>query len=163
MSLQTLPLYDIISVWRDTLKNSGDIRDWCMSKYSRRPKIYVGIDRKDPPDEADCPYIILVPSEISKIEGEDQEEHSYLIPVAWAIKNEEYRMIIDDVHEAMGIGEANAFGQLIFETLAGISEDNPITRIEQAIEPVMFFPQIVGTVACELVITPTIGGELVYP
>lgn len=156
--IQTLPLSTIVQAWRDALAASAEINDYCLAHYGRIPKIFIGISRKAPPTESDCPYIVIRPG--TKEEGEIGE-FTYVISVGWAIKNEN-QTELGSVVEQDGVFECDALGQMIYEALAEVSPSNPITRSRYEIEPIEFYPQFVGQMELEISITPAIGGSIDY-
>lgn len=156
--IQTLPLSTIVRVWRDLLAENSAINDYCITHYGRTPKIFVGINAKKPPTEADCPYIVIRPG--AKEEGE-LEEFRYVISVGWAVKNETQSQT-GSVIEQNGVYECDDLGQLIYQALAEASANSPVTRCQYEIEPVEFWPQFVGQMELETAVTPAIGGQVSY-
>lgn len=94
---KTLPLATIITAWAQALVRSAEINAFCLLQYRRTPTIFVGINKKKPPTEDDCPYIVIRPG--AKEEGE-LDAYSYVISVGWAIKNENETRISEDNFEA---------------------------------------------------------------
>lgn len=156
--IQTLSLSTIVRAWRDLLAANATISDYCLARYGRTPRLYVGINAKKPPTEADCPYIVIRPG--VKEEGE-LEEFTYAISVGWAIKNEN-QTTNDNVIEQNGVYECDDLGQLIYQALAEASANSPVTRSQYEIEPIEFWPQFVGQMELETTITPAIGGSITY-
>jgi hypothetical protein len=95
--IKTLPLMTIITAWGKALGQNAEINAFCLSKYNKTPTIYVGINKKKPPTEDDCPYIVIRPG--VKEEGE-LDVYSYVISVGWAIKNENETRIDEGNFEA---------------------------------------------------------------
>lgn len=155
---RTLPLTTIIDTWQKALAESTEINDFCLEKYSKKPKIFVGINRKKPPTEDDCPYIVIRPG--VKEEGE-LDSYSYVISVGWAIKNGKETQI-GSVIAQDGVSESDDLGQMIYELLFDVSQYSPITLCQYELEPIEFWPQFVGEMALEIQITPTIGGQINY-
>lgn len=156
--IQTLALSTIVSAWRDALSQDPGIRAWCLEHYGKPARIFVGINRKRPPTEADCPYIVIRPG--VKEEGE-LDEFTYVISVGWAIRNESVTES-DGAIEQDGITESDELGQLIYGLLADLSPSSPVTKCVYELESVEFWPQYVGQMELEISITPTIGGSITY-
>ncbi len=152
--MPTLALKTIWKKWKSALKENQDIIDYCQLKYGKNHTIYTGINRKNSPKEANCPYIIIIPG--SKSEGEDLAEFMYSISIGWAISNEN---MTDN--ELDGLGECDDLGQLILSALNSVSPNHPLSTVEYEINPIEFFPQIVGEMLLELTITPLIGVETI--
>lgn len=157
--IQTLKITDIVVRWKEALAASQDIRDFCLTKYGKEPKIYVGLNRKKPPGEKDCPLIIIRPG--AKIEGEDEKQFTYVISVGWGVVSE-VETISGNVIEMAGVNECDQLGQLIYETLVNVNPSYPVSSVNYETDPIEFFPQFVGEMQLELSITPAIGGSLVY-
>ena len=132
------------------------ILEYCQGKYERDPTVFVGINRKDPPKDADCPYIVILPG--VKAEGEDVPDFHYGLTVGWVISNEEM-----ENNELTGLGECDDLGQLILEAIKAICPDHPVSTVTYELNPVDHFPKIIGEMQLELSITPYIGaGEINY-
>jgi hypothetical protein len=157
--VQTIPIYDILTVWRDILSNDIKIKEFCLEKYHKEPKIYLGIDLKNPPSVLDCPLIILCPG--TKIEGEDEEEFRYAISVSWGIVNEK-RKITGNIIEYFGIKEADEFGQLILLALSEANQDHPISSVHYELDSLDFFPQHCGEMRLEITVPRLMGAEMKY-
>lgn len=157
--ISTLKLNDIIIKWRDALHASQPIRDYCLSKYSKAPKIYVGINGKNPPSDTDCPMIILYPGR--KLEGLELKEYTYTITVGWSIV-QNASTTANDVTEYSGVAECDALGQLIYLELAQLSTGNPISEVKYNIEPVAYYPRFPGRMDITLKITSVNGYSIEY-
>lgn len=48
--------------WKDALSTDSDLTAWAKAYYGRAHKVYVNIDERNAPGEADCPYIQLRPT-----------------------------------------------------------------------------------------------------
>lgn len=156
--IQTLALSTIAGAWRDALAADEGIRSWCLEHYGKALRIFVGINHKRPPTEADCPYIVIRPG--VKEEGE-LDEFTYVISVGWAIRNEHVTES-DGVIEQDGIAESDELGQLVYGVLVDLSPPSPVTKCVYELEPTEFWPQFVGQMELEISITPTIGGSITY-
>lgn len=157
MQVQTLPLTAIAAAWSRALAGSAPIVSFC-SRYERQLQVFVGVNRKRPPTDADCPYIVIRPG--AKEEGE-VDPFRYVISVGWAIKNEAETQF-EGVVEQAGITECDQLGQLIYAELADLSPSSPVTRCNYELEAIEFWPQFVGDMELEISITPTIGGAITY-
>jgi hypothetical protein len=157
--VSTLKLIDIIYKWRDALQASQAIQNYCTTKYSKVPKIYVGINGKTLPSGTDCPVIILYPG--AKSEGLELQEYSYKLTVGWSV-NQEATVVTNNVTEYSGVAECDDLGQLIYLELAQLSTDNPISAVDYNIEPVAYFPQFCGRMDIMVKITPVNGYNITY-
>lgn len=157
--ISTLKLSDITSRWRNALQTSTTIQNYCSAKYNRRPKIYVGMNGKKLPADADCPLIILYPG--AKSEGLELKEYSYNLTVGWTIL-QAGATTTDNITEYLGVAECDELGQLIYLELAGVSVDNPISAVHYSIEPVAYYPRFPGHMDITVKITPVNGYRIEY-
>jgi hypothetical protein len=154
----TIPLYDIVKKWRDKLSGSTAISGYCQEQYGKGHTVFVGVNLKRPPDEKDCPYIVILPG--ASIEGE-VEELKYAINIGWAIKNEN-QTVDGNVVELEGIEEVSELGELILAEVAEANPSYPVTEVTTTIEPVEYFPQLVGEMELTIGIEPVIGAGITY-
>ena len=157
--IPTLNLSDITGRWRDTLQASQPIRDYCLAKYNKAPAIYVGINGKTPPADTDCPLIILYPG--AKSEGLELQEYTYKLTVGWTILQAE-AAASNNVKEYLGVTECDGLGQLIYQELAQIDADHPISEVHYSIEPVAYYPRFTGRMDITLKITLANGYRITY-
>ncbi|TCL76820.1 hypothetical protein EDC14_1001102 [Hydrogenispora ethanolica] len=160
-----LLLTGIIAGWRDRLRQSQTIHDFCQAKYGKAPAIFVGSDPARPPADADCPYILIQPG--WKTEGTDRKQYRYAVPVQWAIVNPD-RTAADGVTELAGIYDCDQLGQLILDEIAQASPANPISYVkyfpltEEALASGGYSPRFTGAMEVKLYIVPAMGGGLNY-
>lgn len=157
--IPTLKLSDITGRWRDTLQASQPIQDYCLTKYSKAPNIYVGINGKTPPADSDCPLIILYPG--AKSEGLELQEYTYKLTVGWTILQAEAAES-NNVKEYLGVTECDGLGQLIYQELAQIEADHPVSKVHYSIEPVAYYPRFTGRMDITLKITLANGYRITY-
>ncbi|MHB8109760.1 MAG: hypothetical protein ACYDHW_06980 [Syntrophorhabdaceae bacterium] len=56
---------------RDGIANNAAIKVWTQANYAKDHKVFVGMDTRNPPGEADCPFVVMIPHH--KMAGEDAE------------------------------------------------------------------------------------------
>lgn len=152
--MPTLPLKTIWKKWQHTLETDQAIEEFCQQKYGKSLTVYTGLNRKNPPKAENCPFAVILPG--TKSEGEDVGEFVYALTVGWAIVNENMTG-----NEPDGLGECDDLGQLILDALAEANPNYPISSANYEINPIDFFPQIVGEMLIELTITPVIGVDVI--
>ncbi|MDR3561758.1 MAG: hypothetical protein P4N59_10035 [Negativicutes bacterium] len=157
--IPTLNLSDIIGKWRDALKASVPIQNFCSMTYGKSPSIFVGVNGQAPPAASNCPMIIIYPG--SKAEGLELQEFTYHLTVGWTISQSTVT-VNNNVTECTGISECNALGQLIYQELAQISTDNPIRVVNYSIEPIAYFPQFPGRMDVTVKIKTVNGYSIIY-
>lgn len=155
----TLNISDIKNKWRDALKNSSAIDDFCQNNFGKSAKIFVGLNVKKTLGENDYPLIILRPG--TKIEGLRQERNRYAISISWGIIDGNVT-VSGNVVEYNGIDKIEELGQLILNELVEINPAYPISTIEYETDGIEYFPKFVGEMMLELEIQPAIGVQLSY-
>ncbi|WP_312516271.1 hypothetical protein [Anaerospora sp.] len=156
--VSTLKLSDVINKWRDALKASTSIRDFCMMRYNKSPKIFIGTDPKQSAD-TEYPLIILYPG--AKEEGLELQEYTYKLTVKWAVLQSQ-TVKTGDVTEYAGVAECDELGQLIYMELAGLNTDNPVSHVRYNLDPVACYPCFPGWMDITLKITPVNGYSIQY-
>ncbi|MBP2639320.1 MAG: hypothetical protein H6Q66_271 [Firmicutes bacterium] len=155
----TLKLRDIVVKWRDALQASSAIQSYCTTKYSKSPKIYVGINGKSLPADTDCPIIIIYPGE--KSEGLELQEYSYTLTVGWTIL-QSATTTTGSITEYTGATECDDLGQLIYLELAQLSTNYPVSEVKYNIEPVAYYPRFPGRMDITVKIKPVNGYSISY-
>lgn len=157
--MQTISFETILGKIRDALKNSTAIASFCQTKYAKAPAIYIGFDAAKPPSISDCPIIAVFP--VMKTEGEEIGEFNYGVTVAWSIANTA-KTTVNGVTEFTGLSESSQLGQLIYEELANVSNNSPITSCDYTIDAIMSHPQFPGRMDITFTIPVCIGGDITF-
>ena len=148
---------DILQKMRDVLANNQELQDWCQVNYGKQPTIFVGIDERNPPGKKNCPLIILRLDD-SEI-GKETKQHEYKILVDWAVLDESVTKN-DNIIEYRGVYQADAMGQIIWRALPDFSQNISLSRTAYALEPIDYFPMILGGMDLSIIIPNLIGGEI---
>ncbi|QJW46920.1 hypothetical protein HA075_14495 [bacterium BFN5] len=157
--IPTLKLSDIVSKWRDALQASTSIQTFCTEKYNKLPKIFIGVNGKTLPADADCPQIILYPG--AKTEGLEVQEYVYKLSVGWSIL-QEAATTAGNITAYLGVEECDELGQLIYLELAKLNAANPISLVNYSIEPVAYYPRFPGRIDITIKIKPVNGYSIDY-
>lgn len=145
--IPSLPITAIIDRWLEVLPADVDIEAYCQSHWGKSPKIYLGIPRKMPPTEKDCPYIVIIPG--AKEEGGDLADYTYVFTVGWAIVDKD-EDITGNVIRQPGATEINELGQLILKALTEASMDKSVSNLTYEIDLTGYQPQIVGEMQVQI-------------
>jgi hypothetical protein len=73
---------DIISLTMtlaEAIHDSDAIAAWATLNYSRRHKVYVGVDDENLPGAEDCPLVYLFPTGKTSGHGRDTQDHAFLV------------------------------------------------------------------------------------
>lgn len=156
--MQTISLSGMCSKIATALAASTAITSYCTTAYGSAPSIYVGINGKNPPNDTNCPFIVVMPGQ--KTEGPQIEEHVYQIMIGWGIVNTS-ATTSGKIITQTGLTQADAIGQLIYAALENAGSYPP-SQISYVLEGLEFYPQFVGRLEAEIRVTPALGGTLAY-
>lgn len=170
MAITTLILSKMARRWRDILRDSARIRQYCQNNYGKPPTIFLGVNGKKLPDERHCPAIFILPG--IKTEGLIPE-FQYALSVSWSIKQPDVEVdgirkkwtenLTGESIEFLGVTESDQFGQMIFEELqSAVEDDFPITKMDYNIEIQEHYPQFPGFMILTTEIEPAMGEEITY-
>jgi hypothetical protein len=157
--MKTISFETILGKIRDALKNSSAITTFCQTKYAKNPSIYIGFNAAKPPGIAECPVIVIFPG--VKTEGEEIDEFNYGVTVAWSIANSATTSS-NGVTEFTGLLESSQLGQLIYDVLADMSVNSPITTCDYTIDATMSHPQFPGRMDITFTVPVVIGGDITF-
>lgn len=138
-----MTLMSIVSAIKDRIAASTAVTDWCSANSFNALKIFVGLNGKKPPTEADCPYAIIYPSLWT--EGEREGEWTWIVVVAWSVFKET-STVAGNVETLDGLVLTDALGELLWSEVraacAGLGF--PCSRADYDIEAYEFYPQFPG-------------------
>mgnify|MGYP001164217733 CR=1 FL=1 len=155
----TLALNTICDKWLNILENSERLKEYCQSKYQKDPKFYFGGDPKNPPQENDCPYIVIIPG--SKEEGLSLSPFSYTVYVFCVIAQQ--GIVKTDVETKLsGTVEISEISQIVYEELQTNLVDNPISSMNMDIITDTKFPQFASHMILITEIDPAMGEVMIY-
>lgn len=130
---------------RDAIANNAAIKTWTQTTYSKDHTVFVGVDTKRPPAEADCPCVVV--SHAKKVGGEAQEVIDHRFSVSCEVINES-STTTGNIVEYAGMQELETFRQKVLDAVHGVS-DIRIRTVETEYEAIMFFPSFL----CDMIIT----------
>ena len=174
--IPTLALDTIVQKLLTVISTDAAILTYCVETWDTPLKVYVGVPRKHPPTQTDCPYVVIRPG--AKTEGAGQSENTYAVAVGWSILSDvdpTVTVLLDDdgtpevpatiigtTIEAPGFADCDALGQLLLAAIDGASSDNPIWLVDYEVECVEFLPQVVGDMQIEFVLSSSHAGALAF-
>lgn len=161
--MNKISLQTIWDKWVNAIATNQPIIDFCLEKYGKAPKIFIGVNLKRVPTDIDCPYIAIDPQ--SADEGANIREFTYILPIGIGVKNDAVTIEnIGDVkvYRMEGFIEVNHLLDLIIDAIAAVNPSYPIDNWKKEIDSVSMFPQFIGFLSPELRIPVTIGGNLTY-
>ena len=152
-----IAMRDIMDRFATTLAGTAALDAWCQDKFGKDATIYVGFDVREPPGEADTPFIVIQPGAAS--EGDEMGVFSYIVTVDWGI-------VVDtstttgQIKEMDGLKLSDELGRIILDALRGASSNVSLSSWTYTIEPVEFFPMILAGVSFTINVPHLIGGAV---
>ena len=128
-----MTLTELLQSCRDAFLRDHSIEQFCQDYFNKDPWIQIGIDEKNPPGEKDCPFIVLIPGPAH--EGEETPEYVYTLNVLWALISKEIKKY-SYLNEQKGLYLLDEFGEIIWKTLTGISENIAMSKSIYDIEQI---------------------------
>ena len=98
MNLKTL-----LNAVAQAIHDDQDIQSWAAVRYSRRHKVYIGLDSRNPPGETDCPLVTVFP--MGKVAGMELDSMEHDLGVTCVLFDDEEKVVTRDnlvVMESMG-------------------------------------------------------------
>lgn len=140
----------VLEAYKDALSQSATIRAWCEAAYGRAQKVYVGIDGRQPPEAADCPFIWLEPVSCSYGRGVTEK----ITQLALYIETYDEEYVQDPETNAvqfLGVQRCMDLLDLAVAAIAAVSTGNALLQdIRVEFETVESFPFFM--VACPLML-----------
>lgn len=151
--IKTLKLNDIIRSWQDALQSSTYLREFCISKYKKTPRIIDGTNVKNVLHNMEYPQIILYPG--ARQDGAGAKEHIYKLAIKWTILQSK-SIKMGGMTSYSGVAESDELGQLIYMELASLTANSKISSVSYKLEPSICFPRFPGWMNITLKIAPEI-------
>lgn len=129
----------ILAAIRDAIAGSATIKAWTQANYSADHKVFVGIDRRNPPGESDCPFVVILPEHKKAGLSANVIQHEFYL--CCAICDENTRTgLASNITEYSGVQNIETFRGLVLDAIDGASFSGRITEIETGDEPFDAFP-----------------------
>lgn len=138
-----MTLMSVVNAIKTKIAASTAIATWCATNGFSALKIFVGLNGKNPPDETDCPYVVVYPSLWT--EGEREGEWTWIVVVAWSVFKEG-STVSGQVSTLDGLGLTDALGELLWTECKAACNGLgfPASRADYDIEAYEFYPQFPG-------------------
>lgn len=143
------------------VKADTALATWCDSKFGRAPKVYIGMDAANPPQESDCPFIAFVVA--SRKGGMEAGETIFELIVTFGLV---CSTMTKDTGEAgdetlEGVNLIGEFWELIWAALAADFSPNVFLSEEDTdIDGVVTFPLFLGASQITIRIPTILGADL---
>jgi hypothetical protein len=144
----------------NAIATDADLTAWCNTTYGRQHKVFVNIDKRNPPGEEDCPFVIIFP--IQKRVGRGgvgQKLHGF--EADCCIYNEDSGTPTEpNVLWCTGVTEIEAFRKKVETAIANINISNILLEtIDIEYEVIESFPFLWAGMTLIITETVTIGSD----
>lgn len=152
-----IPVNEVVEHYVGALANDAALEAFCQATFGKSPKIFVGVDTRNPPGKADTPFIVFRPG--PSAEGDEAGTFQYTFTVDWILVDEG-STTTGGVVVMDGIKKSDDFGQAILAALRGASANVVLSSWTYYIEPVEFWPMYAGNMEVTLNVPHLIGGAV---
>lgn len=116
--------YDIAETWKDAVRDSIAINNFCSAALGGDPKLFMDVDPRDMPGKKDAPYIAFLPHG-SPSGGQGEEEIQFAVSVFVAMVDDTVtKSGREVVYAGRGILERE-FNPLVVEAIEGVGDLAP--------------------------------------
>lgn len=129
---------------RDAIAADSAIKTWTQSTYTKDHTVFVGVDTRNPPAEADCPCVVL--SMTGKTGGYARDVISHSFIVSCEINKDSHTTTSNKI-EYDGMQQLETFRQKVLTAIKAL--DLRVTEVDTTYETIMFYPAFL----CDMVIT----------
>lgn len=135
---------------RDAVADDSATKTWSLLNYNREHQVYVGVDVRKPPEEANYPMAHLFP--INKAMGYDLTAQNHGIGATCGVYNEKTVATgKNNVTEFAGVEHINSFRKLVETAIIGVVVyPVRIETINVEFETIEFFPYFLATMELRL-------------
>jgi hypothetical protein len=144
-----LSLSSCINSLAEELALNSAIASWATALYGKVHKIYVNLDLRNPPDEADCPYIALYPQ--GQVYGRERRDQVIDLEVVCCVNDAativhatgegEEAVPIANLVEYAGVRRLEDFRRLAEKAIAAVAIGNATVSVgESDYETIDYFP-----------------------
>jgi len=142
---------------KTAIADDAAITSWCTTNYSQDITIYINLDLTDPPQETNCPYVVIYP--IGKQVGEmtSPKRHNFeLIACIYDATS----TTTDNVVEYAGVENIESLRKLIETAVIGATMGTAwVAEIIVEYETVENFPFIMAAMSIGILENVMIGGD----
>ena len=149
--IQTINMATIQEALLEALKESPEIKRFCMDKYGRELLTLGLYNPRKPITVEECPVVVLIPH--SKEEGDDLEVYRYQLGAALQISPSTQEDAVKELHELSG---------LVYYALSHAREGRPLSEFSAEFNHIDHQPLHAAYLDITYEISPSIGGTLEF-
>jgi hypothetical protein len=119
-------LSSLVGLWRDTLVADSALGTYCTGTLGGTLKVYVGLDEKNPPTIAQCPFLLINP--MGTRPGYQEDMHSWSVGIHLGINDGTYSDYQSKgATEMRGFHRIDAMWNLVQNALDGIASTTNVS------------------------------------
>ena len=153
---------DLLRKFRDDIKNSTEISDWCTATYGSSFMLGIGADERREWGISDAPFGVIIPSSISS--GVSQSQLAFTFDIDLGIHQtdvSDYNTV--GVEEMKGVYELDELSNLVINVLRNAASGyNAVADfVSVSLDNSTFFPLHVATLTVTVQSDHLIGGQFI--
>lgn len=152
-----IDLTAILNLFAVKLAASAELEAWCQLHFGVSATIFVGVDTREPPGQANAPFIVLQPGVESA--GDEVSEFSYLVTLDWCVLAETVTTS-GTIKTMDGLTRVDEMGRLILGAIREASDNVSLSSWNYTIEQVEFFPMVMAGLDITLNVPHILGGAV---
>jgi len=106
------------------IDSDDTIKTWCLQNYSQEHKVYSGWDKRNLPDDDDCPCVIFRVSGKSTGRGVEEKLHTVIVKCVVSDSSERTYPGSNNLTEYMGEKNLETFRKYVETSIADLSINN---------------------------------------
>lgn len=152
---------DLVCTFRDLIKQSDELEDWCQTNYGKSFILGIGADERREWGNADAPFIVIIPTGLST--GVSESNLSFSIDVDIAVSDPEFSDTgYIGVQEMLGIFKLDEFMNLVINVLRNVASVYNVAAdlINVELDSSTYFPLHVASLNVTVNSQHLLGGQL---
>lgn len=152
---------DLVRDFRDAIRGSNEIENFCLDNFGTTLKMAIGHDERREWGESEAPFIIIVPT--GRVTGLSAANITYNIDMDLAIKDSTFSDSAGiNIEEMEGFYKLDEFTVLLENLFIALADGKNIVTdsIDISYNDSMFFPLHVATINISLSVDHLMNGTL---
>jgi hypothetical protein len=150
-----------LEAFKDALTGNAALATWCQAIYGRQVNVYVNRDMRNPPGEAECPYILIQP--VAAYYGRGATTKTMQFDMVCCV-NDDTEQINAEIgaKEYSGVQAVIDLLDLAVAAIAAVDTGNALLQdIQAEFETIEFFPFFMAGAPISLVEPLPLGADRV--
>ena len=153
---------DLVRKFRDDIKTSTELKDWCISTFNKEILLGIGADERREWGIVDAPFAVIIPSSISS--GVSQSQLAYVFDIDVAIHQPDFSdSEFIGVEEMLGVYQLDEMVNLVINILrnSAMGYNAVADFVSVSMDNSTFFPLHVATLTVTVQSDHLLGGQFI--